>query len=233
MKSCATDATNGKVAFFDVDHTLIDANTASLYARHALGRGEIGLVEALGTLCAMARYRMGWVDAGPWMRRAVRNLAGLDEDFFRTRCEELYREVMSHHVLEAGLEQIAWHRERGHQVVLVTASLHTVVRPLADALGADDVVANRAIVVNGELTGELASPLCYGAGKLPLTHQWAQRRGVELRDCWFYTDSSTDLALLEAVGHPVAVHPDPRLARFARTRGWPIRQFRAPTIGPL
>ena len=233
MNTRVPDATHGKVAFFDVDHTLIDANTASLYARHALERGEIGWVEAMGTLWAMARYRMGWADAGPWMRRAVRNLTGIHEDFFRTRCEELYRDVMSHHLLDAARDQIDWHRAQGHQVVLVTASLHTVVRPLADALEADDVVANRAVVEEGVLTGELVSPLCYGPGKLPLASQWAEERQVALRDCWFYTDSSTDLALLEAVGHPVAVHPDPRLKRFAKTRGWPIRQFRASTIGRI
>lgn len=219
------------IAFFDVDHTLIDANTASLYARHALARGEIGLLEAGSILWAMARYRMGWMDAAPWMERAVRNLEGMKAAYFQDRCERLYRDVMSPHLLPGAVEQVAWHKARGHQVVLVTASLHTVVEPLAAVLGADDVVANRVCVQDGILTGELVSPLCYGPGKLPLARTWADAHQAELCDCWFYTDSSSDLALLEAVGHPVAVHPDPRLERFARLRGWPIREFHAPTIG--
>ena len=219
------------VAFFDVDHTLIDANPASRYARHALAQGEIGLRAATGTLWAMATYRLGWTDAAPWIQRAVANLRGMDVEVFRERCEALYAEVMSVHLLEGAVACVRDHQRRGERVVLVTASLHTVVQPLADHLQVDAVVANRVCVEGGVLTGDLVPPICYGPGKLPLAQAWAAAHQIDLRDCWFYTDSSSDLALLEAVGRPVVVHPDPRLERFARLRGWPIREFRASAIG--
>src|SRR5262249_61938344 len=74
----------------------------------------------------------------------------------------------------------------------------------------------------GAHTGRPVGRLCFGAGKLEYAEAYAQQRGVSLSDCWFYTDSYSDLPVLERLGHPVVVNPAPRLRREAERRGWPV-----------
>ncbi len=94
---------------------------------------------------------------------------------------------------------------------------------VAEELGLDDVLCNRFEVDDsGAHTGRPVGTLCFGAGKLGYAEAYARDRGVSLADCWFYTDSFSDLPVLERVGHPVVVNPDPRLRREAERRGWPV-----------
>ena len=74
-------------------------------------------------------------------------------------------------------------------------------------------------------TGRLAGPFCYGPGKVDAIHELARWEGLDLAQCYAYSDSASDLPMLEAVGHPVAVNPDSRLERLALRRGWPIVIF--------
>ena len=87
-------------------------------------------------------------------------------------------------------------------------------------------------VRDGRFTGRAAGPLCFGEGKLTHARQLSDALGERLEDAWFYTDSSSDLAVMDLVGHPVAVHPDPRLRRLAKKRGWPVADWdRTPASG--
>jgi phosphoserine phosphatase len=96
-----------------------------------------------------------------------------------------------------------------------------VVEPLAQHLEMD-ALCTRFSVVDGRLTGELDGPLCYGRNKVDAAHRYAGAHGIPLADCHFYSDSASDLPLMEAVGHPVAVNADPALRRAARRQGWPM-----------
>ena len=97
----------------------------------------------------------------------------------------------------------------------------------AEALDLDGLLCNRFVVHDGRFTGELVNPLCYGAGKVDHAEQEVAASGMRLEDCAFYTDSMSDLPLLERVGRPVPVHPDPRLRREALRRGWEIADWGA------
>ena len=100
-----------------------------------------------------------------------------------------------------------------------------VVVPLAKALGVDGLGTALA-VAQGRLTGGVDGPLLYGPNKVGAAQRYAQQRGVLLDACHFYTDSASDLPLMDRVGHPVAINPDPMLHRVARTRGWPVHRWR-------
>jgi len=121
-----------------------------------------------------------------------------------------------------GAECIATHRERGHRTVIATAAGEYMCEKVRVQLGADDKIAARAPVRDGYLTDELERPLPYGEGKAELARAYASARGVDLGDCWFYSDSVPDLPLLRAVGHPVAVNPQRGLKKIALTEGWPV-----------
>jgi len=124
---------------------------------------------------------------------------------------------------------IADHRARGHQVVMATTTPYDLVVPFAERLGFDAVVATRYRVANdGTYDGTLDGAFVWSAGKLAAVERWASEAGVDLRQSWAYSDSVYDAPLLSAVGNPVAVNPDPRLAVLATARRWPIRHFDVP-----
>ena len=117
------------------------------------------------------------------------------------------------------------HRHAGRATYIVSASPVELVEPLAKALGMTAGIGTRSAIVDGVYTGELAGPFCYGPGKVEAISELARWEGLDLGQCWAYSDSASDLPMLEAVGHPVAVNPDSKLERFAGQRGWPVVVF--------
>src|SRR6266511_2586531 len=128
--------------------------------------------------------------------------------------------------LEA-LDLMELHRALGRKVFIVSSSPEEVVRPLAEHLGQVEVIATRAEVVDGKYTGEIEF-YCYGEGKAARIRELADEQGIDRSGSYAYSDSITDLPMLEAVGNPVAVNPDRDLRREAEKRGWQIRDFRRP-----
>jgi HAD superfamily hydrolase (TIGR01490 family) len=117
------------------------------------------------------------------------------------------------------------HRHAGRDTFIVSAAPQEIVEPLAHSLGMTSGIGTRSVVEDGAYTGELAGPFCYGEGKVEAIRELARWNGYQLDQCYAYSDSSSDLPMLEAVGHPVAVNPDGRLERHARINGWPVVIF--------
>lgn len=120
---------------------------------------------------------------------------------------------------------MAEHRRAGHDVVIVSSSGEEVVHPIGAILGVEKVIATRMAVRDGRYSGEVAF-YCVGPHKVTAMRQLADTAGYSLSQCYAYSDSVTDLPMLEAVGRPRAVNPDRALRRAARERGWPILRFR-------
>jgi phosphoserine phosphatase len=117
------------------------------------------------------------------------------------------------------------HRQAGRDTYIVSAAPQEIVEPLAHSLGMTSGIGTRSRVVDGMYTGALDGPFCYGEGKVEAMRELANWHGYVLSECYAYSDSASDLPMLEAVGHPVAVNPDGRLERHARRHGWPIVIF--------
>jgi phosphoserine phosphatase len=117
------------------------------------------------------------------------------------------------------------HHEAGRDTWIVSASPQTIVEPLAAALGMTGAIGTRGAVVDGRYTGELDGPFIYGAGKAQAIEKLAGDRGYDLHLSYDYSDSVSDLPMMEMVGHPVAVNPDSELDTVAHERGWPIVIF--------
>jgi HAD superfamily hydrolase (TIGR01490 family) len=130
------------------------------------------------------------------------------------------------HVADRGRIAVETHRRRGDVLAIVTGATPYTTRPLARLLGIEHVVASELEVDNrGRFTGRPALPLCYGVGKIERASRLAEARGFRLEESTFYSDSFTDLPLLEHVAEPIVVNPDARLARVARKRGWRIERW--------
>ncbi|MGP0005376.1 MAG: HAD-IB family hydrolase [Acidimicrobiales bacterium] len=120
------------------------------------------------------------------------------------------------------------HRRAGHVLVLATTTPEDLVRPLAEQLGMDDVVATRYAWTDGVYTGRLDGGFVWGFGKLTALRKWAERNDVDLSESFAYSDSINDLPMLSAVGHPSAVNPDLALHALATLRRWPVLHLDVP-----
>jgi len=141
---------------------------------------------------------------------------------------ETLEDIVDPIVFEEALELIRSHQDASRAVLIVSASPEEVVEPLADYLGADGAIATRArIDGEGRYSGELER-YCYGASKVDAIRDVARARDIDLAESYAYSDSVTDLPMLEAVGHPVAVNPDRALLRVARERDWEVLRFVKP-----
>jgi HAD superfamily hydrolase (TIGR01490 family) len=113
-------------------------------------------------------------------------------------------------------------RAEGHEVVLVSGALDFLMERLAKYVGATSFIANRLEFKDGHATGKLLRPIVAGPEKARLIRDWARARGLDLADCFAYSDSYSDVPMLSVVGHPCAVNPDFRLSTLARTYAWPV-----------
>jgi HAD superfamily hydrolase (TIGR01490 family) len=117
------------------------------------------------------------------------------------------------------------HQDAGRPIVICTAASQEMAELLAIVLTFDGAVGSRSEIIDGEYTGRPGGPFTYREGKAEAVRQLAEAEGIELSRSWAYSDSESDLPLLRAVGHPVAVNPDGTLARVAREEGWEILRF--------
>jgi HAD superfamily hydrolase (TIGR01490 family) len=213
-------------ALFDMDKTLLDTSSGQLYARFLYRTGEMGRREWARVAWWGVLNRLGVLNMESLIPRVLSSAAGDDEREMRRQCDLWFLEDVLPHMTERGRQRVTEHKAQGHLVAIVSGSTQYVVEPLAAHLGfPGQYVCTHLESQDGRLTGRIVPPVCLGSGKVVWAERFAAEHDVELSASYFYTDSITDLPLLERVGHPVAVNPDPRLRRLARKRDWPIEMF--------
>ncbi len=213
-----------RAALFDLDRTLVRRETATLYVRYQRSVGEATWRDSARLAVWIAQYTLGVIDAPEVAKKALRSFAGMQETVLAARCDDWFRRFVEEHVTDRGRAAVARHRARGDIVAIVTGASPYVAGPLARRLGIDHVVSSELEVdAQGAFTGRIVEPLCYGVGKVERASRFADELGFDLAEATFYSDSYTDLPLLEKVREPVVVNPDPRLKRLATKRGWPIQ----------
>lgn len=214
------------IAFFDLDKTLIARNSGNLWIRSELRQGHLSKLQFLRATGWFVKYRLGMADMEEALRLAIATLAGDSEAEVRQRTVDFYRRECQDLVRPGAHRAVARHKDAGDSLVLLTSSSNYLSAEFARDLGFQEVLCNRFEVDDqGRFTGRPVEPLCYGTGKLVLAQRCADARGVDLADCAFYTDSLADVSVLEAVGTPVVIDPDPRLRRRARANRWPIQDW--------
>ena len=217
------------VAFFDLDRTLIAGFSIMALAqetvRHAAKRGD--LAQSAQVLRDVIKARAD--SSGGSYHRLVRRLSGaltgVSEEVLERLGERAYSAHIARGLYREAIELVETHRAAGHRLVIVTAASQYQVAPVARELGVDAICCTRLEVIDRHFTGQVIAPLCYGEGKVLTARREAKKHGVKLADCWFYSDSSADLPLLNKVGHPVTVNASERLALLAEERDWPQLRF--------
>jgi HAD superfamily hydrolase (TIGR01490 family) len=215
-------------AFFDVDRTIVSCNTGRLFLRDLRRRGEISFFRMLRALGWMAKYHLSLIDLQWVATRLAGEMAGRLEREFADHCRRLVEKDILPLVVPGAREKIERHRAEGHVLAILSTSPCYITEPLAEVLGIDEVMSTRFEIEDGLFTGRLLGPACVGRGKVHWAEDLVARKQLDLTQSWFYTDSYTDMPMLERVGNKVVVNPDPRLRRVAKRRGWPVQDWRQP-----
>ena len=213
------------IAYFDMDRTVLRDSSGMLYMRYLRGHGMVDWRAMLTAYWYAALYKLGllsYPDASSKLASTVSHDSEAEQRLFCQRC---FDDLMVNYVSSEAVQRINDHRSWGHRVTIISASTSYVVGPLARHLGISDYLCTRLEVADGRFTGRIVQPACYGPGKVHWASDHAHRLGARLADSYFYSDSYSDLALLEHVGQPVAVNPDARLKAHAVRHGWPIEYF--------
>jgi HAD superfamily hydrolase (TIGR01490 family) len=215
-----------RAALFDMDRTLVRKETASLYVRYQHDIGQATTLDLLRAFYWAAQYTMGVLDADKVADKVLQSLRGLSEPVFITQCDDWFTKYVEHHIADKGRHAVARHKARGDVCAIVTGGTRYGAGPLARRLDIEHVVATELEIDEaGQFTGRAVKPLCLGEGKLRRAEAFANKLGFDLHESTFYTDSVSDIPLLERVAEPIVVNPDPRLLRIAKQRGWPIERW--------
>lgn len=212
-------------AFFDLDRTLVDTNSGGLWVRAEWRAGRLDAWDVVRAAWWLGRYHLGYADGlDAVLRHAAARLAGTDEAVLAARVEAWFAAEVAGRLRPGAVAALARHRAAGDRLVVATTSTQFVARAACAAFGLDVVLATTLEVVDGRLTGRIADA-ALGDGKAAQASRWAAAAGIPMADCTCYTDSFTDMGLLSAVGRPVVIAPDRRLAAEARRRGWPVEDW--------
>jgi HAD superfamily hydrolase (TIGR01490 family) len=220
-----------QAAFFDLDKTVIARASMVAFGRPLYRGGLINRRTVLRALYGQLVYlHLGASEER--LERIRESVLKLTRGWSQTRIKEIVAEALEQIVepiiYAEAADLIEEHKEAGRLVVIVSASPEEIVLPLGRYLGADQVIASRArLDEQGRYTGSMEF-YAYGEFKAEAMRSLASREGIDLSESYAYTDSYTDLPMLEAVGHPVAVNPDRVLARYAREHEYEIARFVQP-----
>jgi HAD superfamily phosphoserine phosphatase-like hydrolase len=221
------------LAVFDLENTLLASNVVESYSWLASRRMDtrqrvrfvVRMLSEAPSLLALDRR-----DRGDFLRHFYRRYDGAPADRLRADAWELFSDLLLEKAFPEGLRRVREHRRLGHRTVLLTGALDFVIEPLRPLF--DDVVSATLDERDGRLTGELLAVPPTGEARALLLVQYADANDLVLSDAVAYADSASDLPMLESVGFPVAVNPEPKLATIARRRGWHVEHWSKAPGGP-
>lgn len=219
-----------KAAFFDLDKTLIARTSSAAFAQSLQRDGVLTRRQTAKLAWIHLKYmrRSGPEESMQLTRLGLEMSRGWEQRRVRQLVESNLQQVIDPLIYPRALELLNEHAADGHLIVVVSSSPEDIVFPIASYVGADVVIASRPVVDdNGRYTGAL-SYFAYGSNKVRAMQELSVSRCVTLEKSWAYSDSITDLPMLEAVGHPVVVNPDDELRAKASEGGWHIESFTSP-----
>lgn len=215
------------LAIFDLDNTLIAGDSDHLWGEFLIEQGKVDAehYRERNDFFYQA-YQQGNLDIHAYLEFALAPLKG----FSPAELEALHKAFMEHKIhpimLPKAQALIEQHREQGDTLLIITATNRFITGPIADLLGIPYLLASEPELLNGCYTGRATGIPCFQDGKVVRLQAWLEASGQTLGTSYFYSDSANDIPLLQAVSHPVAVDPDPRLRNFATANNIPIISLR-------
>ncbi|MFM9876687.1 MAG: HAD family hydrolase [Rhodoglobus sp.] len=221
------------VAFFDVDNTLMRGASVFYVGREAFSRRLIRMRDI--ALFAWHQFRFLAVGENrnhlsAAKERGLGLAIGHTEVALIALAEDIYAKHIEPNLWPETVALAHAHIDKGHEVWLVTATPQLVAQVIADRLGLTGALGTRVQALDGVFTGALDGPVLHGDEKAIVARELAESKGVNLGDCWAYSDSSNDIPLLTMVGNRVVVNPDAKLLAHARHHGWAVLPLKKSSI---
>lgn len=215
------------LAIFDLDNTLIAGDSDHRWGEFLVHKALVDreVYKARNDDFYRA-YQDGTLDIQEYLTFALAPFSQLSDEQIAQLQREFMAEWVEPLMLDKAKTLVQKHRDLGHQLLIITATNSLVTGPIAERLGIPHLLASEAERTEAGYTGRPIGTPCFQGGKVTRLNEWLKSFPHRLEDAHFYSDSANDLPLLEAVGHPTAVDPDPRLAQAARERQWPIISLR-------
>ncbi|AMO71454.1 HAD-IB family hydrolase [Sphingorhabdus sp. M41] len=212
-------------ALFDFDGTIIAGYSATAMLWEKIKRREMTAEELVETINVMAQYSTGNMGFSGLMTGAAKFMKGVTEDSYFEFGEELYEKHIARKVYPEARALIEAHRAKGHTIAIVSSATIYQIEPTARDLDIEHVLCSQYEVENGEFTGNIIRPLCFGEGKVIAAEGLAAEYDLDLDNSYFYSDSYDDIELLERVGKPRPLNPNAKLREAAREHGWPLEKY--------
>lgn len=212
-------------AFFDMDRTLLRCNSGSRWVWYQREHRQMDTATFLRSLVWTVQYKLSILDMDTMVARLMADMTGTRESDLWEKTGRFVRRDVLPEVSPRAREALERHRRDGHLLVLLTSSTPYIAEPLAQHVSIPHVLCTRLHVQDGVFLGTVERPTCYGAGKVHHAERFAAEHGVDLDRSYFYTDSYSDLPMLQRVAERRVVNPDARLLRHARRQGWSIERW--------
>ena len=215
------------LAIFDLDETLISADSDQAWGEFTASRGLVDAAHHRRQSKAFYEdYKRGQLNVDAYFRFACTVLARHEMEALHALREAFFEESIRPLLLPKAQALIEKHRQQGDCLIVVTATIHFITQPIVEHLGIEHLIAPMPEIRNGRYTGEITGTPSFREGKVIRLREWLAEHDQTLEGSYFYSDSRNDVPLLEVVDNPVAVDPDPVLADIARERAWPIISLR-------
>lgn len=212
-------------AFFDFDGTIISGYSAIAFFKEQLKRGHMSPRDVVELISVMASFGIGILGFPALMLAASQFLRGVREDSYAAFGEDVFRSHIARQIYPETRAMVKAHLQKGHTVAIISSATPYQVEPAARDLDIENVLCTYLQVENGEFTGAVVRPICFGPGKVLAAESLSEKYGADLDKSFFYSDSTDDIELLERVGNPRPLNPSNKLRAISERRGWPVRRF--------
>ena len=217
-----TKRKNTYVAFFDLDDTLLEVNSGRALIKMALELGFLRKRDLALSFWYSILHKLNLAHSTRIVKRIALWLKGLEEKTFRELSETLCENLLFDNISQSILKELEYHRSRNANIVLLSAALPYICKPIAAKLKVDELICSSLEVIDGLFTGLPDGILVFGNEKGKRLKEYCMKNGYSLEHSYCYADSYSDKPMMEITGNPVAVRPDRRLGNVARKRGWRV-----------
>ena len=215
------------IALFDLDNTLLNGDSDYYWGQFLVDQKIVDKAEyEQANKRFYQEYKDGCLDIVQFLDFSLKPLADHPLDFLTELHQQFMAEIIQPKITPAALNLVKQHQQAGDVTMIITATNHFVTAPIAKQFAVDHLIATDPEMINGQYTGKVQGLPCFQTGKVTRLNDWLEKNNQDLNESWFYSDSINDLPLLEAVTHPVVVHPDDKLQQKALENGWPVISLR-------
>lgn len=216
-----------KLAIFDLDNTLIGDDSDNLWGEFLTEKGYIDSdAYTKGHERFYGQYTEGTLDIYEFLEFQLKVLGDNDRETLDSWRENYIEEKIKPIVLPKAIELVEEHRQKGHELLIITATNKFITEPIAELFDIAELIACVPEIIDGEYTGKVIGTPSFAEGKVTRLHEWLDNHEEKVEETWFYSDSHNDIPLLKEVDHAIAVDADEKLIEEAKKQNWPIISLR-------